>query len=503
MFPDDNKDELKNTENIEPTTPELTPIVPAAAEAEPVTYQADNPPTINPLQSSTPVISMVASKKRGKKRVILVSALIFLVIVGFGGYVFAFFIPSKPENVFLTALDRSGQGFDTVVTKVTNKAQLDRFKKGEFNGTANVNYPPLKIDGKLDLKYDNSRLDFNTSAVVSEDGQTEKTYKAQVLTDIKNGSTYPDIYFIINGINQLGLESLVPGIEKLDNTWIKVDEKYLKDTVEQYQSLLTSGGDTDVTKDPPKLTNDDVTELSKLSSSLIREYILTKDSSKGILVNKSFSGKEKTDGLNTYHYVIGINKDNYVTACIDSSNRLFDSTAYRRLTSVSEDDVKKTKEEAKKGCEDSKKDIKDDETFDLWVDGKYKLIYKIRVVSDGNSDESTEIGQKYSGDDDLHFFVNYENKKDKTTGKFTLDINTKSLVSKIKLTADTLHSDTAGKFEISIDGKPLDSDISIDKPTNPKSIKDVIKELGLGSGEEILSPIGLDTSDPFSLDPGL
>lgn len=519
MFPNDSSDndeaKPQNSSSPESSEPQAFSPRPFSQAVQNETVQPSVNTTVNPVtnqpadpntplpdastmfQASTPI----ATPKKSRKKLLVTSLLSILVIGGLAGYVFGLYIPSKPENMYSKAMDRSGQALDKVMIKVTDKAELDRYKKGQYDGSLKVNFDPFKIDGKMALKYDNSRLDFNGEAKVSEDGQTEKTYKTQFLTELKDGSTYPDIYFIITGIKDLGLESFAPGIEKLDQTWIKVDEAYIKDLIESLQSTVSSGGDTDDTSKPPELTNDDVSELSKVFSGVVKEYVLTDDTTKSILVNKQFVGKEKSDGLNTYHYVIGINKDNYEKACIESANRLFDTSAYKKLTESTEEDIKTTKEDAKKGCEESKKEIKDDETFDMWIDAKYKLIYKIRDYDDENKDDYVEIGQKYKGGDDLHFFVNYEGKKDKFSGKFTLDMNTKTLVSRAKIDVKSDGEDGAGTFELTVDGKPLDGDITIEKPSNPKSIQQVIEELGLNSGEELLDPLGVDASDPFSIDP--
>ena len=495
--------EITTEEVIKPTETPVTDIPASSAPEVPIPQPTtplvqDTPQPIQPLFSSDPAPAYPV--KKSKTKLILGACLTILIIGGATAYIFLIFIPSKPENVYKNAMDRSGRGLEKVVTQVTAKSELDRFKKGEYKGVIDATFDPIKVQGSLDLKYDNSKLDLNFDIKTSEDGQKEQTYRAQVLTEIKEGTTYPDVYFIIDGIRDLGLEGIVPGIEKLDNTWVKIEESYIKDTVEQYKSLLTSGGDTDITAEPPKVTNEDIEELSKIFSALVKDYVLTKDTTKSILVNKNFLGKEKIDNMNTYHYLVGFNKDNYLKACIDSANRLFDSSAYKKLTQSKEQDIKTVKEESAKTCEDSKADIKDDETFDLWVDAKYKLIYKIKVTDYTDKNVYTEVGQKYNGGDDLHFFINYVDNNDKNTLTFTTDINTKTLVSKTKVSYKSDDASYKSKFDLTFDGKPLEGDITLDKPSNPKTLQQVMEELGLGSGEEFLDPLGIDpenATDPF------
>lgn len=515
MFPNDSDDNgVKSEENQTEINPRS--IQSDSSQGVPVSSEAPYSPAVTPMTTTTPAPAGTTApdastffqsgtttpykNKKSKKRLILGSCLTLLILGGFAAYALLIFIPSKPANVYAKAMSRSGEALDKVVNRVTEKSQLDRFKKGEYSGIAKVDAAPLKIDATMQLKYDKKRVDFKSDAKLSEDGQTEKNYSAKFLSEIKDGTTYPDIYFIISGIKDLGLEGFAPGVNSLDNTWIKVDEKYLKDTIDKLESVLSSGGDTDVTQQTPEFTDDDAAELSRIFTAVVKDYVLTDDTSKGILVNKSFSGKEKIDGLNTHHYVIGINKDNYQKACVDSANRFLDSSAYKKLAQATPDDIKKSKQDAEKGCVDSKNGIKDDETFDMWVDAKYKLIYKIRDYDDDNKEAYFEIGQKYNGGDDLHFFAKYDDSKNKIIGRFNVDLNTKTLVSKSSLLVDFESDGQKGKVELTIDGKPIDGDITIDKPSNPKPIQDVIKELGLDSGDQVLDPLGIDASYPFTTD---
>lgn len=490
MFPnEENKTELNNPDK------ELIPTVAEKPLPQFMREKSNTPSSVNlsALNDTTPAVDI---PKKSKKRLIMLSAFGSFIVLLAIAYVFLIFMPSKPANVYAIAIVRSGEALDKVTKKVTKKSQLDRYKKAEYSGSAKLKVSPLKIDGTMGLKFDESHLDMNINAKVSQDGQTEKTYKAQLLTELNKNATYPDIYFIINGIKDLGLNQTIQKIEKFDNTWIKVDEKYIKDTIDQYKSLLSSGGDKDVTENNPNITNDDISELTNISTNLVKDFVFTDNQSKSILVNKKFIAKEKSEGLNTYHYEMGLNASNVKSFCKEGASRFADSSIYKKFSNAKPDDINKAKEDAKKSCDEINEADINKQNFDMWVDAKYKLVHKIRVYDEISKDIYTEIGQIYKGGDDLHFFVNFDDKKEASFIRFTLDTNTSNLVSKGRLTADFKSDNDKGNVELSFTGKPLEGEVKLKKPTNPKSIQDLLKELGLTDSSGALNSLGVNVEAP-------
>lgn len=518
MFPKDNENigdtsspswqQTQNTPVQTPDSPIPEPVNYSAGQAQSQLYeQAQNnqAPQVQSIgyfgdKASVPYQPIQPTKKSKRKLFIFSGIASFLIIASTLGYVFGLYVPSQPENVYSTAMNRSGKGLEKVITQVTAKSELDRFKKGEYTGKINANFSPTLINGTASLKYDESKVDAKVDVTSTTDGQNQENYKAQFLAEIKDGESYPDIYFVIQGLNSLGLDAFAPELLKLDGTWIKIESNYIKELYESYSSALNTGGDTDATNETPELTSADVEELGKITSGLITEFVLTSDESKSIFVNRSFIEKEKIDGMNTYHYKVGINPDNYVKACIESANRYLDSSAVKRLAQLDEQTVKESKDLAKKACEDQKRDIDDKLDFDMWVDAKYKLIYKIRIVDPENEEQPFEFGQKYKGGDDLHFFATYEELGTPIKFTMTSDINIKTLVSSTKF--DLVGEDDM-KFNMNIDGKPLEGEITIDKPANPKLLQDILKELGFSEGGDVLDPLGVDPMDELLLDPGI
>lgn len=432
--------------------------------------------------------------KKSKKGLLFgLSFLAVIAVLLAVGYVFALYLPAKPDNVYKKSMDRTSKALTQVISKTSSKEQLDKYKKNQLSGNMNIDFAPLKVAGNMNLKYDEKSLDFSLDAKLSQDGQTEKNYKTHILAEQDQKLGYPDIYFIFDGISDFGLENYIPGVDKLDNTWIKIDKNYIKKNVDSLKSRVTNGGDVDVTKDAPQLTNEDIEQLANIGKDQINKYVLTNNPENAILINKKFIAKEKVDDIQTYHYVMGFNKDNLVKACIDTASRYLESGAYKKFANASEQSIKDEKDQAKKSCENSKKDIKDDEEFDMWVDAKYKLIYKIREVDDKQKDTYIEIGQKYKGGDDLHLFINYVSKEDKMNGHMTLGINTATLVSKTEFMFQADDEKDKGKLQITLDGKPLDDDITLDKPTNPKDLEQVMKDLNLNSSSLNQSVLGIST----------
>ncbi len=488
------KNDYKEPENLS-TESEV------ASEINPVTNKPADPntplPDTSKMFQASPALS---APKKSRKKLLAIGIASILVLGGIGGYVFGLYIPSQPDNVYSKAMDRTGKALDKVTEQISDKSQLDKLKKAQYQGTLKIDSSDMQVSGTMDLKYDGKRVDFSGDAKLSEGGQTEKKYSAKVLSEIKDNTMYPDVYILLSGIKDFGLESFVPRINTLDDTWIKIDEKFIKDNIEQLQKNISNGGDTDVTKQSD-ITTEDTAELSRVMSGVAKEYVFSNDNSKSIFVKKRFVGKENVEGLKTYRYEIAINKDNFEKACIEASNRIHNTSFYKKTTNSKEDDIQKSKEEDKKACQDTKNQIKDDLKVDMWVDAKYKLIHKISYLDPKTPKTYVEVGQIYKGGDDLHFFATFNNSESKTVTKLTIDTNTKTLVSKSKLTVNFEADGKKGSTELTVDGKPMEGDIKLDKPSNPKTIQQVIEELSLGSGEEDLDPLGIEAEDPFSIDP--
>lgn len=428
--------------------------------------------------------TMKPHRPRRKKLLVLGGVVVLLLLLG-GGYIFAFYLPNQPDNVYKTAASRSGKALNQVVNKVTDKSKLDALKKSDITLSLNAKYGKDSFSGTFDAKFDASHTDTGLNFVAKSTGVPDKALTAKVLGEVPAGTQYPNIYFQLTGLKSFGLDTFLPGISDYDGKWIAITSGYLK-------SLGTVPTAAQLNK--KTLTTDDFAELAHVATTTTVDYVFTTDSSKAVFTKKSFVGKEKVDGLSTYHYQVTLNTDHLKTYCKALVDSVYSTNAYKKLPYVDENNVDKEKDSAKKDCDSSSPDStvsKTDQevspdslkTYDLWIDAKYKLVYKVRIPDSSNKEAYTDVGQVYKGGDDVSLFVAFHDGKNKTDGKFTLDTNLNNSTSKGTLVITGGTGDNTYDFKMTLDAKPYTGEIKIEEPAGAIPFQDVLKRFGIDPKE--------------------
>lgn len=446
----------------------------------------------SPALSAYPAFSQKTPKKRQK--IIIISAIITVLVIGTLGYLFGIYIPNKPENAYSNGLDRTGKALEGIVDASAEKEQIEKLRRAELDGTFEAKFGEERVTGTIKSKYDSQRLDAVIDATSNLTSETDQTYSASLLVEKKDGSTYPSSYFKVKGLAALGLDQFIPGISSFDDKWILVEDTLVKTLTDQYSSLFsggvfapTNGSDSDVSGQQQDITAEDVVEVSKIFTNVTREYVLTKSSDKSVLINKQFIGKETVDDTKTYHYQVAIHKENFGQYCKALNNALIDSKAYKKFAGTNEETVKAEKENGEKSCDESKADIDENETADLWINAKYKLIHKIRFTDKENPKDYVEIGQKYKGKNDLYLFTNIIEDSTKTTASVVLAIDMKTMISNLKADLKSDSETDNGAVTLSLDFKPINDDVSIEEPQGAIKLQDAATQLGINL-EELLAP---------------
>lgn len=426
--------------------------------------------------------------KRRKKLLLLIGVPILVLLLG-GGYVFAFYLPNKPQNVWNTGLSRSGQAIQKIVDSATEKQQVNAFKKSDITTTVEASYGKTSFNGTANAKFDTTKLDGSLSFKAKESGSPDIALSAKLLSSLPEGSQYPNIYMQFTGLKALGIDTFLPGATDYDGKWIALDADYLK---------TLSDVPTAQEQAKKQLTSEDYSELARAVTSVTTEYVFTSNTQKAVFVKKEYKGKEKVDGVQSFHYTVGINVDHEKAYCRALVDKLYSTTAYKKLPWVNADNVDKDKEDAKKSCDDDMSSGKDT-TFDLWIDAKYKLIHKIRITDTKEKGTYTDVGQTYKGGDDISMFVAYHSDKQKVDGSFTVDTNMKTGVTKAVIDVKGGGVDAeALSIKVTLDAKPYTGEINADKPAGAVPIQDVMKRFGFdpseltGGGSEL--PVGSSSS---------
>lgn len=454
---------------VVPTTPVATPLMQRDVYTAPTEAPALASPTVTSM-SQPPMGPAPRSSK--KRKLLLIGGPLVAVLLAAGAVFGLVYLPNTPSSVWNTAVNRTGKALDGVVTSATEIKQLESYKSSQVSGNLTATFGETTYSGTLDSKYDDVNSDSGLNITLKSADGTQKI-GAQLVTQTTTGSVYPDLYFKISGLKDLGLETMAPDLISYDNRWILASSDYLK-------SLGSSIVTVDETKQSP-LTAADTAEVARAVSKVTREYLFSTSKDKAVFVKKRFVGKENIDSLNTYHYKVGIDTTHAQAYCEAVSTTVINSKAYRKLSGADDAQIAEDKQGVKTSCADNIKDnLKSSDEFDLWVDGKYKLIHKIRQYDKGSTTEYTDLGQNYKGDDELSLFIEHAGTKDKSSTKITLDTNLKTNVTGGTFTYTNGSKDEPMNIKASLTMKPLSDKLQVTKPTDAVPVQEVLSKLGLG-----------------------
>ncbi len=474
-----------------PASPPVTPAIPAPPATQAASQQYSNPfasqPFMNqpipgqpvPTQPGVPPLTPTSdqpiehvdpanqpNKKTTKRLIIVVIVLLSVLALAAIAYFFLIFIPNQPQNVWKTGLNRSGKVVDTISSKVGDKETLDALKKSEVNATVSATAGSLSYDGSVDVKYDAANATGDIKLSQKGDGEADKVFTAKFMSQLKGTAQLPSVYLQFSGLKSLGLDQFLPALTSYENKWISIDESYLKSMGLTPESVKES-------KDK-QLTSKDVSDGVQAVVTTTSDYLLTANPKKAVFEQRKFVGKQKVDGKTAYHYIVGINKQHAKDYCAAIAGTLVQTEAYKKIVSSSSDQ----KDSITKDCQKSVDEIKDSDTFDMWIDAKYKLIYKLRFTDEKDKNSYTEIGQNYQGGSAFTIFVKDHNAADKTDVTFALEADLKAHHSKGAITAVS-QGDTPYNIKITLEAKPYTGDIKADTPAGAISIEEVLKALGI------------------------
>ncbi|GAC1573030.1 MAG: hypothetical protein NVS3B23_08900 [Candidatus Saccharimonadales bacterium] len=456
---------ISTTEVSTPTTPQVTGPTVTYAPAQAVVSH-DNHPVVGIISNVQP------NRNPFKNKLFLIGGLLFILLLVLpSAYVFGFYIPNQPDNVYKTGLSRTGKALDAIVKEASKKSNRDAFKKSEISLNADASSSNIHYTGALNTKFDNSKVDGNFDFVMKAKGQPDKKINVKLLSQLPDGTIYPDTYVQVNGLKTLNFDAILPQLLNYDGKWIAISSDYLKSL-----SPPESAHQTDMKK---HITADDLSELAKAATQATDEYVLTSNTNKSVFIKKGFIGKEKIDGLQTYHYEVTINKDHADDYCKALIEKIYSTNAYKKLPFVEEKNVNSDKKNAQKDCDRSSSSMKTDTTYDLWVEAKYKLIYKLRIPDDTAKDAYKEIGQIYKGGDNVSFFANIHDEKLKSDAKLTFETNFKTAVTKGSFFYSSTDKNTQKTVKVTLDAKPYKGEITIVKPANAIPLKDILHALDI------------------------
>lgn len=400
-------------------------------------------------------------------------AIVVAVLLAAAVYALAFYLPSRPANVYESSLSNTGKALDELIA-YSEEQQEVKYQSVNFDGS--LKYSGLMV-AEADLngvigQNGNSRAEVNINYMGSK-------FKGELLFNKLEGNNSPDVYFKVNGIKQIFSGS--KELAKLDGQWLVVDHTLVESLKNRAESTagVEAQSQTDAAPTMAQI-NDATTKLQAVN----KKYIFTTDPKNAVLKKQKFVGEETVNGRSVYHYKVTYNKDN-LKAYVDAVGKALDSSQLN-------DWAKKTYDKnisQMLDIEDAKKQIdeaKDGYNFDLWADKQTKLVQSVKFTSKDKKSTVT-ISQNYTGGDTfpMSIKINGEN-GDKSQGSATFGVTVNTDTNKIIF---DMSSDNLGSKDQTLSGKfsltPSNEPVEITVPKQSTSINKVLQQFPLFSGTSL------------------
>lgn len=428
-----------------------------------------------------------SSKKRSAKMTrMAIAALASLLVLAGGAYVFGYYVPNRPANVYRSALNNTSAGYDQLVKYMTTTANKKSFNNVEAKGTFRFSGSGVSTDGAFEAHSDGKNTSFSGDV-----GLATSRIRLNGLAKDAANSDSPDLYLKISGIK--GMETLygVPGLDSLDSQWVAVDHT-LFDTLAQ-QSGQLEGLDAKSGVSMPKQA--DITQAAQVIGAEADKYLFSTDDKTAVLHMDSFVGKETVDGKSTNHYKVTPSKDHLKAFATDLAKALDKSDLNKWAKDSYGSPLSKVLNV--KAITRQADNVKRDTTFDVWVNAKTKLVHKIRFSDSRDSAHNyTEFGLNYGGGSEYPFFMRIVENSDgaASLGVFNLSLNTDTNAMNFAVNAKNTPSDATQKTVMAFDftAKPSSGGVQATAPSDTISLSEALSRVGLGDYLDLLTQGGLN-----------
>lgn len=469
-----------------PATPALTPPAPIQAVPEqPISIASTRPqPT------------------RNRKKGLLAVATAALVVLAASTYTFAFYLPSRPENVWNTGLGNTGHGLSMLTSKLASPDSLSAFDAYSVDGTfkaslVNESTSPsgrVTIGGSVSLKANSATTNASVKASAATNGQTT-TLGLNLITTTPQTGSYPDSYVQVNGLDATGIGGLLPGLAEYNGKWISVPGSFLQ------QELGAKDTTADTLNDQPSVTKTDVANYATSMVSVIGQDILNSNQSQSILQRKSFVGYAKKNDRDSYHYTATVNQARVAAFCNDLVKASATTVLYKKLGGTSDDTS---------GAIDSCKEFftqnfPASKTLGVWMDSASRSLAAIRFNPGSKTGEYLELGQILGNTNNPGFYLTSGDSSGTGTVKLTVDTSSHASTFDISYTGTNTSSFTAHATLA-----PYTGTLKVTAPETDFDISEIIAQLlpsltppsdgSDSTGTDPPADASTDTTDP-SLDP--
>ncbi len=419
-------------------------------------------------QANVTTPPVASSPKPGKSKLILLAAgLAALLIGGSAAAYFGYFVPNKPENIWASAMDRTGKSIESVIAD----AKKGSGKGSEVSGKFQFGGGGIKTDGKFTVRSDNKN-----SVMKADFAALTSRVDIEVRSIDSSSSDYPDVYIKAKGIKGVAplLTQSPTGqrtITDLDDQWIEIDHTFISKVME---------GSSDTTGSGISLSSEKLLKTFEALNKVNREYLFTNDSGKAVFKVVKNVGRETRDDRSVYHYKVALDKQHtkkYLKAlnreiekspAKDSLGDAFSEAFIKPITELAEE-LDRYDESA--------------DLMDVYVDTSTKMLHAIRITDKDNDKSYIELGVQKTKDKQMPFVMKGVNNTDNGSNKFdvSLSYDSKKRTWSGEVKAETIADEDKSSLELNVDVKRLDDDLKVEKPDESMPIEQIIQQLyGLG-----------------------
>lgn len=432
----------------------------------------ENTASVAPPEAGTGYASPVMAdhQKGGGKKLWLGGLLVLIIVLLICGYAFGVYLPNKPSAMYQSGLENSAKAADRLID-YAQQEDTAGYESAKFSGQVNYSgafAADINFTGQADKK-SNSDVKLNGDIMGEKVGVNIKTIQAK-------NTLSPDLYFQVNNVKKLLDQNGMNALDSLDGQWLKVDH-----TLIDYFSPQALGAQGGFQKADLPTTSELNDAMSKIES-VNKDYLFTTDSTKAVLTNPDFIGKDTVDGHTQYHYKVSYDKA-HLQAYIDAEQKALDSSSLNTWSKKVNQGKNLSDAMDFKSLKKSVASAPSDYKFDLWVNKDTRLVSKVQFVDPKHDYNQFTLSQNYVGGDNYPLSFDYTGKDDNgkpNNGQLDLNINSSTHKINLKVNIDAYDNGAPVKTKLTLDVTPNKNLIKVVAPSGAESINDLLGELGLG-----------------------
>ncbi|QQS18572.1 hypothetical protein IPL68_00450 [Candidatus Saccharibacteria bacterium] len=273
------------------------------------------------------------------------------------------YLPNRPESLFSSSLQRSGQAADKLVDYMKT---ADTSASETYNGTVALQSSGVSLDATIKGEGDQENAKLTMDANVA--GQ--KFTADMVMVDAAQ-SDMPDMYMKVGGVKSMLEEAGGAQLAALDGQWIGIDHTLLDSYLNMQEEQLGTNSSM-----PTTPTNEQLKDALTKMQAVNKQYLFSGDKDKAVVTYKKYVGKETKNGRDVKHYTAGYDKAHF-KAYVEAVAKALDESKLNDWAKQ-QDGGKKISEMLNVSELTSSIDkMKADDTFDMYVDVKTKLVQSL------------------------------------------------------------------------------------------------------------------------------